>query len=466
MDQRVKSPRTVSLLSYWTVRYFIILCLGFVVIAIAAIYWARDTTMDSRIRTAGLLGQEVADRVTTSSGQINVPPNLDAIIQNRLRFFNIDEGTCLIITDHTGKLMFSRPAITEKQMYNKLSDDLTTARDANFMAINTPIDNSSNKQIGQVSILQSKKSLTYSPNELMFIFILLAVLILSGWLTLYLLSRKLSRPLGGVAEAAQQICAGNYDVKLNIHTREKEIQELVSSFEEMAQRLKHLEEWRALSLAGVTHELKTPVTSIKGLMMAVRDDVVSGEEAREFVDIALKESGRLERMVSDLLDYNALTAGSVEVRRDRLDLRLLIREVAYQWQLTHEMNELNIELNLPEEPMYTMGDSLRIQQIIVNLLNNGLQASDQSQPIHFSITMYAEDGMLHVEVSDNGSGVTPEDQSHIFERFYRGEKKKRNVRGLGLGLTYSQLLARAQGGDLSLRRSSPAGSTFALQLPR
>ncbi|WP_322905718.1 HAMP domain-containing sensor histidine kinase [Paenibacillus campi] len=466
MDQRVKAARTVSLLSYWTVRYFIILCLGFVVIAVAAFYWARDTTMDSRIRTAGLLGQEVADRVTNASGQIHIPPNLDHIIQNRLRFFNIDEDTCVIITDNAGKLLFSRPAITEKQLYNKLSDDLSTPRDTKFMAINTPIDNSSDKSIGQVSILQSKKSLTYSPNELLFIFILLAILILSGWLTLYLLSRKLSRPLSGVAAAAQQICAGNYDVKLNNNTPEKEIQELVSSFEQMAQRLKHLEEWRALSLAGVTHELKTPVTSIKGLMMAVRDDVVSDEEAREFIDIALQESERMERMVSDLLDYNALAAGSVEVRHDRLDLQLLIREVVYQWQLTHDMHDVHIELNVPSEPLYTVGDSLRIQQIIVNLLNNGLQASDASRPIEFAITMYADGNMLHVEVTDHGSGVIPEDQSHIFERFYRGEKKKRSMRGLGLGLTYSQLLARAQGGELMLRHSSPAGSTFSLQLPR
>lgn len=462
----MKSKRTVSLLSYWTIRYFIILCIGFVIIALAAIYWVRDTTMDNRIRTAGLLGQEVADRVTTSSGQISIPPNLDYIINNRLRFFNIDDGTCLIITDKQGNLMFSRPAITEKQMYNKLSDDLSQARDERFMSINTPIDNSSNQQIGQVSILQSKKSLTYSPKELMFIFVLLGMLILAGWLTIYLLSRKLSRPLSGVAEAAQQICAGNYDVKLNIHTRETEIQELVSSFEEMAQRLKHLEEWRALSLAGVTHELKTPVTSIKGLMMAVRDDVVSGDEAHEFLDIALKESDRMERMVADLLDYNAFASGSVEVRRDKLDLQLLIREVAHQWKLTHEMNEIDIQLDLPTEPMYTTGDSLRIQQIIVNLLNNGFQAADHSSCIRFTIRMFADNDRLHVEVTDNGSGVAPEDQYHIFERFYRGEKKKRSVRGLGLGLTYSQLLARAQGGDLLLRRSSSAGSTFALELPR
>ena len=80
--------------------------------------------------------------------------------------------------------------------------------------------------------------------------------------------------------------------------------------------------------------------------------------------------------------------------------------------------------------------------------------------------MYAEQQYVHVEVTDNGTGVAPEDQSHIFERFYRGDCKKRSVRGLGLGLTYSQLLARAQGGELRLRQSSSAGSTFALQLPR
>lgn len=466
MAKRIKKSKQTSILSYWTIRYFIILCIGLLIIATAAVYWVRDTAMDSRLKTAGLLGQEVADRVTSANGTIVIPNKLDKIIDNRLKFFNLDEYMCIMIANEKGHFLFSMPNLPQDKLSKKLTPDLAEPTDNRYMAVNTPIYNDQGVKIGQVTLLQSKKSLTYSPNEIVLVVVLLSTLIISGWLTIYWLSRKLSRPIQLVANAAKQIRAGNYDVNLQIDTKEQEITELVQSFEEMAQRLKQLEEWRALSLAGVTHELKTPVTSIKGLVMAVREEVVTQDEAKEFLDIALKESERMERMIADLLDYNAFTSGSVEIQSDRLHLQLLISEIAYQWKLIHESYPVDMVLDLPEEPLYTMGDSLRIQQIFVNLLNNGLQAVDKSIPIQFRIRMYAEQQYIHVEVTDNGTGVAPEDQSHIFERFYRGDRKKRSVRGLGLGLTYSQLLARAQGGELRLRQSSSSGSTFALQLPR
>ncbi|WP_152425866.1 HAMP domain-containing sensor histidine kinase [Paenibacillus shenyangensis] len=464
MGKRVKRTRSTSLLSYWTIRYFIILCIGFTIIAAAAIYWMRDATMESRLQTAGLLGQEVADRVTSPEGQLTIPPKLDYIVKNRLFFFNIDEYICVMITDQKGDLKFSRPAMTEQQMHDKLTDDLSQPRDDRYVAITTPID-SNNEQLGKVIILQSKRALTYSPQEMMISILLLAILILSGWLTLYLLSRKLARPLSSVADAAQQIRQGNYDVQLNIHTPEREIQQLVSSFEDMAKRLKHLEEWRALSLAGVTHELKTPVTSIKGLVMAVRDEVVVQEEAQEFLDIALKESDRMERMVADLLDYNAFASGSVEVRQDDIDLPVLIAEVIYQWNLLHDSTTVRVTTDLPPSSLYTVGDALRIQQIMVNLLNNSLQATASGQTLDLHIRMYTEQQNIQIEVTDNGTGVAPEEQDYVFERFYRGEHKKRAVRGLGLGLTYSQLLARAQHGEIVLKHSSSTGTTFVLKMP-
>ncbi|MEO2207320.1 HAMP domain-containing sensor histidine kinase [Paenibacillus pabuli] len=221
-----------------------------------------------------------------------------------------------------------------------------------------------------------------------------------------------------------------------------------------------------IDLAGVTHELKTPVTSIKGLVMAVRDDIVSPQEGKEFLDIALKESERMERMVADLLDYNAMSAGSVAVRHERIDLNLLVGEIIYQWKIAYEDQSPEVALHVRAGTLYTIGDALRIQQIIVNLLNNGLQATASGQTTLFDIRLRAEEQYLFVDVQDNGTGIAEEDRSKIFERFYRGEIKKRRTRGLGLGLTYSRLLAQAQGGDLTLTSSSPKGSQFTLKLPR
>ncbi|GIO84496.1 two-component sensor histidine kinase [Paenibacillus faecis] len=465
MDQRVKRKQT-SMLSYWTARYFIILCLGMAIIALAAVYWIRETAMDSRLKTTGLLGQEISERVASPTGELVIPPNFEQLLKSRFVYFNLDKDElCLIITDNKGDLVFSKPRISDRELKHKLTDDLSRARDERFLAVTTPILNGKQLQ-GQVSLLQSKRSLTYSPNEIILIAVLLATLILCGWITIYSLSRKLSRPIRRVAQSARQIAAGSYEVDLEIATPERELQDLVGSFKDMAHRLKQLEEWRALSLAGVSHELKTPVTSIKGLLMAVREGVVHPEEAEEFLDIALKESERMEVMVADLLNYNALSSGSLEVRHDSLDVKVLVEEIAYQWNLLHENEDIIITVEAPEEELLTAGDALRIQQIVVNLLNNALQAASEERPLLIHISLHSHEGYIDIAVSDNGSGIAEEEQPHIFERFYRGEAKKRKVRGLGLGLTYSRLLARAQGGDLRLGSSSQAGSTFILELRR
>ncbi|THF84554.1 ATP-binding protein [Cohnella fermenti] len=394
MDWRIvrRRPRKTSILSYWTLRYIVILCVGFTIIALCALYWIRDTAKDNRLKTAGLLGQEIADRVSSEDGTLAIPPQMDQLLDSRLKVFNFKGDLCLIITDEAGRVEYSRPPMNEEMARSYLTDDLSASGKPNQQAVITPIE-ADGKPLGQVALLLSKKSLAYSPNELALIGVLLGTMILCGWLTIYLLSRKLSLPIRRVAEGARRIRSGQYDVSLDVETKERELDELVDSFKEMASRLKQLEDWRALSLAGVTHELKTPVTSIKGLMMAVRDEVVTEDEAKEFLGLALKESDRMERMVTDLLDYNAFAAGHVEVRRDRLELGGFLGEIVFQWGLPNAGEGAAVETELPDSPVYVVGDALRIQQIVVNLLNNGLQAASPARPARLTVRLLAGGGV-------------------------------------------------------------------------
>ncbi|MBR2563301.1 MAG: HAMP domain-containing histidine kinase [Paenibacillus sp.] len=467
MDRQLTSSRrkrSTSILSHWTLRYFLILCIGFTVIAAGALYWIRTTSIEKGLKTAELLGLEIADRVIVKDHQLQVPPNLNMIVSKREKLFNTDHYFCVMVLDQNNKLVFSQPEMQQKDVYYRLSDDFLEPRNNKYAGVMVDIVDG-NQVMGKVWVMQSKQSITFGPETIWLVALIFGGLILCGWLTIYLLSRKLSRPIRQVAYAAQQIRSGNYDVSLTLNTREREINELVSSFGDMATRLRQLEEWRTLSLAGVSHELKTPVTSIKGLVMAVRDDVVNPQEGKEFLDIALKESERMERMIADLLDYNAMTAGSVTVRKERTDLKLLVGEIIHQWKIAYEEYMPEVQLHTPQGSLYVMGDALRIQQIIVNLLNNGLHATPPGQQAQFHIHVRAAKNMLHVDVQDNGTGISLEDQPKIFERFYRGELKKRRNRGLGLGLTYSRLLAQEQGGELTLVSSSPEGSLFSLSLP-
>jgi signal transduction histidine kinase len=469
LAKRMKKQET-SLLSYWTIRYFAILCVGLVIIAGSAVYWVMNTATNSRLQTAGLLAQEMAEKVIVDEGKLHIPPNFDQVLGNRFQYFKFKkEELCLIITDEQGALLYSFPPIAPEDVRKKLADNLTEARDNRFTAVHAPIMEDS-RQLGQVVLLQSKRALAYSPNQLLLIAVLLLTLVLCGWFTLYSLSRKLARPIRKVADSARHIADGRYDVDLNFETPEREINELIGSFKDMAMRLQQLEEWRAVALADVTHELKTPVTSIKGLLLAVREGVVSQEEAGEFLDIALKESGRMERMVADLLNYNAFSSGSLEVRSDALDLGVLVSEIVYQWKLADEEDKLAVSFETTDDTLLTTGDALRIQQIIVNLLNNALQAAVPGRKLQLAVKVLADERHVVVKVTDNGCGIGLLEQPHIFERFFRGAGKKKRIRGLGLGLPYSRLLARAQGGELRLEHSetddpAASGSTFVLELP-
>jgi signal transduction histidine kinase len=232
----------------------------------------------------------------------------------------------------------------------------------------------------------------------------------------------------------------------------------------MADRLRQLEEMQTELLAGVTHELKTPVTSISGLVQAVKDDVVTGEEAKEFLGICVKETGRLQKMVEDLLDFNSFAVGDIRVSKERIQLNMLIQEITHKWLIINEDECIQLNTIIPSQTIEIMTDPLRVQQILYNLLNNAKQSICENGRI--DVTLYENAESIMVDVKDNGIGIPDEEQHLIFERFYRGKEKKHRIRGLGLGLPFSKLMARALGGDLLLKESSSEGTTFTLTISK
>ena len=248
-------------------------------------------------------------------------------------------------------------------------------------------------------------------------------------------------------------------------TREEEIYELVASFKAMTSRLKQSDKIRAEFLAGVTHDLKTPVTSISGLIQAVKDEVVTGEESKEFLDISLKETQRLQRMIEDLLEYNSISAGAFKIQLEPENMNQFIQEISHRWKVTQDEKKLELYVEMPELILVGQIDALRMQQIIINLLNNAKQAIDDNGVI--KIQLYEKDDqVLGIDIVDNGRGIPKHEQEFIFEPFYRGENKKLKVRGLGLGLPYSKMLAKAQNGDLMLKESNETGTTFTLYIKK
>lgn len=476
-----KKKSKTPLLYYWTRRYLFTLIIGLILIAVISIFWIRHNTIESKLQLTKLFAQELSDRSVDETGTIMISPKLPFILEEREKFLNSREPLQYYIKTSDGDILSPGPGkmgprnedqhlelIKVLEIPNELKvEKISLIENRTAYAVISPIE-FDEEPIGAVIIIQPISALTnINPEEYQLLALLLGGLAILGWFVIYSLSRKLARPVEQVAKAAGQLMLGNYEIKLNEDVQEKELHQLVVSFNEMANRLKQLEALRTELLAGVTHELKTPITSISALIQAVNDNVVADGRKKEFLGMSLREAKRLQSMVEDLLDFNSFSAGSINIKTEKIDMNRVVKEIVYQWEIVHQpqLVHVNVTFTTHEEKLFALGDSVRIQQILVNLLNNSLHAVKGKDKGNITIELFKDGQFICLEVKDNGYGIPKQEQPFIFERFYRGENKKHVERGLGLGLPFSLLLAKAQGGNLNLKASSGEQTVLSLQIP-
>lgn len=459
----IKNKR-VSLLTYWTSRYVLTLCIGLLLISLIFALWIRHTTLEYRLEMMTFIAEQTANRLSDTSTR-EIPSNEDRLL---FKFREIDPE--LYITNASGKIISTnRPFDLYTLDFMSLIQDENLKKitipelDEVFYVIKKEIE-INEEIIGYVFVLESKDQLTKVNQEYGQLAIFIGSLGLLGWVAIYFLSRRLSRPIMKVSEAAKKVQDGYYDIQLPTTIKEKEVYELVSSFKDMASRLQQLEKTRAELLAGVTHELKTPVTSISGLLQAVKDGVVTGDEADEFIKMALVETMKMKTMVGDLLAFNSFAVDAVPVNIKLHEVNQLIGDSISLWEMTNKSDQLEIEYIRLREDKMVSADLVRIQQIIANLLINAVQAMPNGGKI--TVTLSEQEAFVEALVQDSGTGIPKNDQPLIFERFYRGENKKYSVRGLGLGLPLSKMMAQSIGGDLLLVNSDEEGTVFKILLKK
>lgn len=459
----IKNKR-VSLLTYWTSRYVLTLCIGLLLISLIFALWIRHTTLEYRLEMMTFIAEQTANRLSDTSTR-EIPSNEDRLL---FKFREIDPE--LYITNASGKIISTnRPFDLYTLDFMSLIQDENLKKitipelDEVFYVIKKEIE-INEEIIGYVFVLESKDQLTKVNQEYGQLAIFIGSLGLLGWVAIYFLSRRLSRPIMKVSEATKKVQDGYYDIQLPTTIKEKEVYELVSSFKDMASRLQQLEKTRAELLAGVTHELKTPVTSISGLLQAVKDGVVTGDEADEFIKMALVETTKMKTMVGDLLAFNSFAVDAVPVNIKLHEVNQLIGDSISHWEMTNKSDQLEIEYIRLREDKMVSADLVRIQQIIANLLINAVQAMPNGGMI--TVTLSEQEAFVEALVQDSGTGIPKNDQPFIFERFYRGENKKYSVRGLGLGLPLSKMMAQSIGGDLLLVNSDEEGTVFKILLKK
>ncbi|MGE8035805.1 two-component sensor histidine kinase [Lysinibacillus sp. KCTC 33748] len=469
-----KKNKRISLLNYWTSRYLLTLFVGLAIISLISAAWIRHTAFQNRLELMEFLADETVYRLTDLSSQNNGHMGgIPGFIGNRERFTMREIDPILYVVDKEGNIVNSNrpvPPGNAKNVASLLDSEegtkkITAANDGQELVqyvVKRKLEKD-NKVVGWVLVLEKKDNLTKVNQAYGQLALLIGALAVLGWGAIYFLSKRLAHPIKQVAEAAKQVQEGNYTFDLPQNNKEEEIYELVTSFKEMANKLEQLEKTRTELLAGVTHELKTPVTSISGLLQAVKDGVVTGQDASEFIQMALVETMKMKTMVGDLLAFNHFAVDAIPVKLETVSVNQLLRDAVAQWEVMQDDENVKIQLDYLAESVDVQADVVRIQQIITNLLTNAKQAMQEG--IVTVALMEKEDAVL-ITVRDTGYGIPQEDQAFIFERFYRGENKKYAVRGLGLGLSLSKMMAQSIGGDLRLIGSNSSGTCFEITLKK
>jgi signal transduction histidine kinase len=464
--------KKVPLQRYWTTRYLITLVAGLAIIAIISAMWIRHTTLDNRLNMMEFMAEETASRIVHMTDD-TIPPEFEIhrLLTDQGRFMNIESNPIIYVTDPDGVIISSNlPPKSDDQEINStiLENEETiqtiTSNDeqTEFYVIKKEIK-IDEETFGYVLYVESKSNLLKVHQEYGQLMILIGSLLVIGWIAIYFITGRLAKPIKEVAAAAKQIEEGNYDVHFSSRPKEEEVHELITSFQQMSGKLEHLEALRTELLAGVSHELKTPVTSISGLLRAIDDGVVDGDEAKEFLQLSIGESEKMKKMVEDLLAFNKFAANAVPVTLDTYLINELIMDALNLWEKTNKQEGLQLDVSLLKDDQMVDVDPIRIQQIMMNLLNNAYQAIGEEGTI--TVKLQTRHDKVMIDVNDTGVGIPVEEQSFIFERFYRGENKKYKVGGLGLGLPFSKMLANVLNGNLTLVESDHSGTTFRIELP-
>ena len=279
-----------------------------------------------------------------------------------------------------------------------------------------------------------------------------------------LLAWGLTRPLAQLTQATRQMAAGN--LHQQVPPAQGELGELAASFNQMAGALAQAEQQRRQLLADVAHELRTPLSIMRGHLEAMVDGVF--ELSPDNLALVHEESLLLGRLIEDLRTLSLVESGNLPLNLRRTDLAQMARQAAAAFAPLAEADNVQLTVDLPAAAPPILADPDRLQQVLSNLLANGLRHVRQNGRDHpaVQIKVTTADGRGRLAVIDNGPGLSPAARQRVFDRFWRAEgSRNRDQGGSGLGLAICRAIVEAHHGRIWAEETPGGGATFVLELP-
>jgi len=277
----------------------------------------------------------------------------------------------------------------------------------------------------------------------------------------FFLSRRILAPVKALTSATKRVGSGDFSQKVKIKDK-GELGELAQAFNAMASDLEHIEKLRRNMVADVAHELRTPLSNVRGYLEAIRDGVIKSDA--NTIRSLTEEAMLLSRLVDDLQDLALAEAGELNLVCQTEDVSELVNQTVAIVQVQATAKGLLVSIDLPDKLPPVNIDYQRISQVLRNLLENAVAHTAKGGSI--TVAAKQQGNWVEVTVTDTGEGIPAEDLPNIFERFYRVDKSRtRATGGSGLGLTIAKRLVEAHGGKIEARSELGKGSRFSFTIP-
>lgn len=283
-----------------------------------------------------------------------------------------------------------------------------------------------------------------------------------GTILAFFLARSQIRPLKEMSSAVSEFSKGDLTRRVEVHCG-GELEELADTINRMAEELSRLEDSRRSFVANVSHELRSPMTCMRGYVQAMLDGVIAPEDMPRYLQIVLDETDRLTDLVRDLLDLSRLESGKFPLTLAPFDANELMRRNLVNFEPRIDEKGIAVAVELAEGPLYVMADANRINQVVSNIIDNAVKFMPGEGGV-LTVRTRPEGKQVRFTIANNGPRIAEADLPYIFERFYKADKAHTSGQGTGLGLSICQRIMRQHDSEITVR-SDDEETAFEFLLP-
>ena len=296
------------------------------------------------------------------------------------------------------------------------------------------------------------------------IYVPFLVMLIVAFALLGIISGKIMRPIRKINAVAEEYSTGNFETKMNIKSHD-EIGQLASTLEYMASELSKLDEYRKDFISNISHDFRSPLTSIKGYIEAIQDGTIPAEKHEKYLNIVLDETKRLTKLTSSLLELNNYDSYGLWLVMKDFDIVQLVKNATRTFEGKCEEKNISLILNNHCEHATVNADKTKIQQVIYNLLDNAIKFTPEGKSIY--VTLAEKNDKIFVSVKDEGCGIPKDSLNKIWTRFYKADTSRgKDKQGTGLGLSITKEIIKAHNENINVVSTEDVGSEFTFSLSK